>query len=614
MRLKILMIVLLPLTGLAQMENYWQQEVKYKMDITFDSDNHQFEGDQELTYFNNSPDTIRKVYYHLYFNAFQPGSMMDERQRSLPDPDKRIGERILNLKPDEYGYHRIDRLSQGETELAYFIEQTVLRAELAKPLPPGDSTVLKMKFHSQVPVQIRRSGRDNSEGIDYSMTQWYPKLAAYDPDGWHPDFYVAREFFADYGTFEVNIDIDADYVIGGTGVLSNEEEIWKAEEEDEDGNVYLELKKAEGKRRTWHFRAENVHDFAWAADPDYLRIRQQVSDSFEINHYFLKKYRKTWTRLPKFTAQFFELMNRHYGQYPYPQFSVIQGGDGGMEYPMCTMLKGTGNLKGLVGVTVHESAHNWYYAIFGTNESRYPWMDEGFTSFTEDEILKVMWRDSSENMHIQAYANYLFLVDKGEVEPLSTPADAYERNRTYGISAYSRGALFLNQLRYIIGEKDFNRGMLEYYERWKFKHPDPWDFIRVMEEVSDLELDWYLEYWVYTTKTIDYGIEGVEPEGLNTTRIKLKRYGEMPMPLEVRLKYTSGAEQTYFIPLSSMFGTKDSKWVTPAQPWPWTHPTYDLVITKPTDEIESITIDPKRFMCDVNLENNSWPSEEKQKE
>jgi hypothetical protein len=611
MQLKIWMLMLCPLLGMAQMENYWQQEVRYKMDITLNSENHQFVGDQELTYFNNSPDTIHKVYYHLYFNAFQPGSMMDQRQRSLPDPDKRIGERILNLKPEEYGYHRIQRLSQGERELAYVIEQTVLKAELAEPIAPGDSTLLNMKFESQVPIQIRRSGRNNTEGIDYTMTQWFPKLAAYDSDGWHPDFYIAREFYADYGTFEVNIDIDADYVIAGTGILLNEEEIWHPGKEDKDGNAYWEMKKPKGKRRTWHFRAENVHDFAWAADPEYLRIRQKVSDTFELNHYFLRPYEKTWTRLPKFTAQFFELMNRQYGTYPYPQFSVIQGGDGGMEYPMCTMLKGTGNLKGLVGVTVHEAAHNWYYAIFGTNESRYPWMDEGFTSFTEEEILKIMWRDSTQNSHIQAYAKYLFLVNLGGVEPLSTPADSYERNRTYKISAYSRGALFLNQLRYIMGEKDFNRGMLEYYKRWKFKHPDPWDFIRLMEEVSDLELDWYLEYWVYTSKTIDYGIEGLEPEGFNSTRIQLKRYGEMPMPLEVRLKYTSGGEQTYFIPLSSMFGSKDSKWVTSARPWPWTHPTYDLVITKPMDQIELIEIDPNRFMSDVNLENNRWPGEEK---
>lgn len=580
------------------------------MDVVFNTQEHRFYGVQELVYFNNSPDTITKVFYHLYFNAFQPGSMMDRRAQDLPDPDKRIGDRIASLSPDEIGYHRIKRLSQYEKELSYVIDQTVLLAQLAQPLAPGDSTVLRMNFESQIPVQIRRSGRNNAEGIDYTMTQWYPKLAAYDKDGWHPDFYIAREFFADFGTFEVNIDTDADQVIAATGVLTNEEEIWKKGKEVV-GNRYWELKKIDSPRRTWKFKAVNVIDFAWSSDPDYLRIKQQVNEDFELNHYFLKKYRKTWSRLPKYTAQFFQLMNRHYGKYPYPQFSVIQGGDGGMEYPMCTMLKGTGKIKGLVGVTVHESAHNWYYAVLASNESRYPWMDEGFTTFTEDEILKKMSGDTTVNAHIQSYANYLFLVDKGELEPLITPADHFARNRTYSISAYSRGALFLNQLRYIIGERDFNAGMLEYYDTWKLKHPDPWDFIRVMEKVSGLELDWYIEYWLYTTKTIDYGIADVQVEGTSSTKVTLEKPGDMPMPVEVRFTFANGSQRTYFIPVSSMFGTKESPNVKPVtNSWPWTNRTYELTITSRMKDIVAIEIDPDRFTCDVNLENNSWPPKE----
>lgn len=602
-----LALLLLPFLLPAQ-TSYWQQEVRYRMDINFNSDKHQFEGFQELTYINNSPDTIDKVYYHLYFNAFQPGSMMDERSRSIADPDKRIGSRIADLKQDEQGYQRIRRLAQGDQELAVYLEQTVLKAELAKPLAPGDTTILNMSFEGQVPVQIRRSGRNNAEGIDYTMTQWYPKLAVYDEDGWHPNFYVAREFYGEYGSFEVNIEMDAEYVIAATGTLTNDAEIWQPSGGEES---FWDLKPTDSKRRTWHFSAEQVHDFAWAADPEYLRIREQVSDELELNYYFLKKYRENWSRLPKFTTQFFELMSEQFGEYPYPQFSVIQGGDGGMEYPMCTMLKGTGNLKGLVGVTVHEAAHNWFYGVLGSNEYRFPWMDEGFTSFAEEEVLKTMWMDSTKNPHVQAYANYLFLVKEGQMEPLSTPGDLYTRNRTYSISAYSRGELFLSQLKYIIGEKSFNQGMLTYFDRWKFKHPDPWDFIKVMEDVSGLELDWYLEYWVYTTKTIDYAVLEVDIEGRQSTRVRLQKIGEMAMPLQLLVKKKSGAEMTYFIPVSAMFGYPESKWITPAPAWPWTHSDYDLIIPGPPDEIESIQIDPFRFMCDTDLSNNRWPAKEK---
>ena len=604
------LLLIVPAFGVAQISGYWQQEVKYKMNIEFESSAHQFTGDQQLVYINHSPDTIRKVYYHLYYNAFRPGSMMDERSRDLPDPDKRVGSRIEALKADEQGYQRIKRLNQNGRALAFEIEQTVLRAELAEALAPGDSTLLELQFEAQVPVQIRRTGRNNAEGIDYTMTQWYPKLAAYDNDGWHPDFYVAREFFADFGSFEVNISIDADMVLASTGTLTNEEEIWKKGKEKE-GNQYWELKKTKQDKRVWKFKAEQVHDFAWSADPEYLRIRQQVSDKLELNHYFLKKYSKTWSRLPKYTAQFFGLMNKQFGKYPYPQFSVIQGGDGGMEYPMCTMLKGTGNIKGLVGVMVHESAHNWYYAVLASNESRYPWMDEGFTTFAEEEILKKMSGDSTVNMHIQAYANYLFLVEQGEIEPLSTPADHFERNRTYSISAYSRGDLFLNQLRYIIGDEDFNEAMLAYYDLWKLKHPDPWDFIRVMEHVSGLELDWYVEHWVYTTKTIDYGITELRPEGRMSTIIVLEKHGEMPMPVELKVTFTTGNSQTYFIPTSSMFGSRNDDDVTRVpKPWPWTHRRYELQVNFPMSQIAKIQIDPNKFSCDVNLSNNNWPQEQ----
>ncbi|MDZ7845564.1 MAG: M1 family aminopeptidase [Owenweeksia sp.] len=269
---------------------------------------------------------------------------------------------------------------------------------------------------------------------------------------------------------------------------------------------YLAGKK---ERRTWRFKANNVHDFAWAADPDYTRIQTFGPDSLELNFYFLSKYKKTWRQLPAATGQFFSLMNEQFGRYPYAQFSVIQGGDGGMEYPMCTMLKGTGKLKGLIGVMAHESAHSWFYGMLATNENQYPWMDEGFTSFAEDEVLNKMSDNPVANAHLSAYSTYLFMVEKDEVVPMTTPSDYFSRNRSYGISSYYRGALFLNQLRYIIGEKDFNAGMKSYYRKWRFKHPEPHDFLRVMEVQSGLQLDWYLNFWVNTTKEIDYAIQGV---------------------------------------------------------------------------------------------------------
>ncbi len=605
--MKKFLFALLPLFSFAQsMPNYWQQEVKYQMDIDFDSDKHQFTGVQKLTYTNNSPDTLKQVFYHLFFNAFQPGSMMDERSRAIADPDKRIGTRVSGLNNKEIGYHKINSLTQNGKVVSFEVRQTLLQVLLVDPILPGQKAEFEMKFNSQVPVQIRRSGRDNAEGIDYTMTQWYPKMAEYDENGWHADPYVAREFYGVFGTFDVNINIDYQYKIGGTGVHLTEEANWEVVNVEEGLKTY-KLQKSKKGKRTWSFHAENVHDFAWAADKDYIRTSYPGPDGLELNFFYLKGQDSTWSRLPKYTAQFFKLMNKQFGKYAYPQFSVIQGGDGGMEYPMCTMLKGTGKINGLVGVMVHESAHNWYYGMLASNETQYPWMDEGFTSFAEEEILNQMSLAPQENAHKGAYRGHAYLFLKGNPEPLSTPGDYFSINQTYGISSYSRGELFLSQLRYILGKEDFDKGMLVYFNKWRFKHPDPWDFIKVMEDVSGIQLDWYLNFWMNTTKGIDYAIKDVQAHSRGATLLILERIGEMPMPLRISIKTKDGLERKYYVPLASMMGAPDEDGVQLLEPWPWTHPVKELALEVPFKDVISITIDPIEEMADLRRDNNIYP-------
>lgn len=607
--MKKLIWAILPLSLSAQTENYWQQEVDYTINVDMDVKSHRFTGDQQLIYTNNSPDTLREVFYHLYFNAFQPGSMMDVRSQNLPDPDRRVGNRISKLDEDEVGYHNILSLKQDGQPAAYQVHQTVLQVKLPRPIPPQGKSTFDMTFNSQVPVQIRRSGRDNEEGIDYTMTQWYPKMAAYDEDGWHPDTYVAREFYAPFGRFAVNITINSEQKLGGTGTLKNPELYWqKGEEVSENLHRYNYLEVEEDKR-TWRFEAENVHDFAWAADDAYIRTATTAMDSLELNFYYLEDNAENWELLPTFTRLFFERMSARFGKYPYPQFSVIQGGDGGMEYPMCTMVKGTGDINGMIGLMVHESAHSWYYGVLASNENQYPWMDEGFTSYAEDEIINSMVQEPALNPHDRAYQRSASLLTSGEAEPLSTPADYYTKNRHYSINAYSRGAVFLAQLSYIIGQETFDRGMLRYFETWKFKHPDPHDFIRVMEEESGMQLDWYLNFWVNTTKFIDYGFREINAEG-KQTEVVLENLGTMPMPVRLQVKTRDGQELEFYIPLVSTFGAPEKPAVLPE--WPWTHPDYTLVLPLEFKNIESMTIDPLGFMADVNRTNNVYPREEGQ--
>ncbi len=587
----------------CQENQYWQQYVSYDMDIDMDVNTHRFKGKQTLFYVNNSPDTLYKVFYHLYFNAFQPGSEMDVRSRSLPDPDKRVGDRISKLTPDQIGYHKIMKLLQNDQVTNYKVQGTILEVSLSRPILPGEKTKFYMEFESQIPIQIRRSGRNSLDGIDYSMSQWYPKICAYDIDGWHANPYVGREFYGVFGEYNVRINIDSRYVLGGTGELQNSDEVGQVQSG-------LSIFSKSSAKTTWHFYASMVHDFMWAADPDYVVEQVQVPDGPMLNFlYQPDSMQVNWKKLQPMMVQFFQLMNKKFGKYPYNTFSFIQGGDGGMEYPMATLITSRGSFEGLVGVSVHEAAHNWYYGILATNESKYPWMDEGFTTYAEDYILNELFNEKNPFPFEGNYKPYLLLFTSADKEPLSTHADFYKKNRTYGISSYSAGAVFLSQLSYIIGQDAFDKGMLRYFNEWKFKHPRPEDFIRIMEKVSGVELDWYLEQFVYSLNTIDYGIQSVSKNEKQTV-VTLDRLGDFPMPLDVIVELNNGDKIYHYIPLDLMRGEKKEKLnekdLVIQSDWPWVNKTYTFNIDQKFNSIKSISINPDKRMADINRENNQW--------
>lgn len=581
---------------------YWQQEVDYEMDVYMDVETFRYSGTQQLTYTNHSPDTLSQVFYHLYFNAFQPGSDMDIRSRTIKDPDPRVGDRISKLKDDEIGFLHVKKLSQDGLVVNYTEEETILVVELPSLLLPGDSTVLDMVFEGQVPVQIRRSGRNNKEGVDLSMTQWYPKLVEYDKDGWHPNPYVGREFHGVWGDFDVSITIDSNYIIGGTGYLNNPEEI---------GHGYAEnIKKLNSKTLTWHFIAPMVHDFAWAADPDFIHDMILGPNDVELHFFYLNNpdILENWKQLQEDTAKMLVFFNENIGEYPYKQYSVIQGGDGGMEYPMCTLITGVRDYKSLFGVTTHELAHSWFHHLLGTNEAKYAWMDEGFTSFydmlCESAIL------GTEGLYSSLYNRYYQLVSSGVEEPLTTHADRFQYNYAYGVASYSKGAVFLAQLGYIIGEDNLRKTIKRYYEVFKFSHPTPNDFKRIAEKVSGMQLEWYLNDWVRTTNTIDYGIQQIEDKD-QKTNITLERIGNLPMPVEVYVEAIDGSIYYYYIPLRMMRGEKsflDKKVITLSD-WSWANPTYQFEIESPLVEIKLIQLNPTGLKADVNPNNDIYSIE-----
>ena len=600
-----LYFLLLCHVSFAQHSTYWQQHVDYTMDIDMDVEKFQFKGYQKLLYTNNSPDILNVVYYHLQLNAFQPGSDMDIRLQNIPDPDRRMvnnlgtkenpvyQSRIAELKPNEIGYQKVISLSQNGKKVDYEVIGTILKVVLNEPIKPGDKATFEMEFEAQVPLQIRRNGRNNREGVALSMAQWYPKLAEYDDEGWHISQYIAREFYGVWGNYDVTIHIDKNYVVGGTGYLQNPQEVGHGYE---DKNIALKLPNSH--KLTWHFKAPNVHDFSWAADPEYLHDMILGENGVEL-HFFYKNNPETnenWKKLQPKTAELLAYYNKYLGEYPYKQYSVIQAGDGGMEYAMCTFITGGRNLGSLIGVTAHEFAHTWFQFLLATNELKHGWMDEGFTSYissmAENEILD----QKLENPNEGSYNGYYRLVASGVEQPQSLHADMFDYNFAYSNAAYSKGAVFLAQLGYIIGEENLSETLKTYYADYKFKHPKPNDIKRTAEKVSGLQLDWYLNLWTQTTNTIDYGIKDIRDK-----TIRLEKIGTMPMPLDILVTYTDGKKELFNIPLQEMMGHKPTK-ATILPSWPWVNPSYSFQTKK---QVKSVEIDPENRMADIDKTNNN---------
>jgi hypothetical protein len=593
-----------------------------------------FTGTQKLEYTNNSPDKLDRVFYHLYWNAFQPNSSMDVRSRELgkilingrPDWDTRVRDRILNLKDDEIGYQKIISLKMNGVLQPFKYHETILEVNLTKPILPLSKVIFEMEFEAQVPLQVRRSGRDNpGTGVRYSMSQWYPKLCEYDYEGWHPTPYVAREFYGVWGDFDVTINIDKTYKLAGTGILQNAADIgWGYDKPGSD------LKTITTQKRIWHFVGKNVHDFVWAADPDYKHLVRKVEGGPTLNIVYKNKPNdrrndSLWEIVGNAAVQVLPFIESTFGKYAYPQYSFIQGGDGGMEYPMATLITGPS-----LRTVFHEWMHSWYQAMLGTNESLYPWMDEGFASYGEELVLKYYNKKSgieeyrnalkanpdNPNLkemvpslpedHAGAYFSYFTLVKSGLQEPLTTHADHYNTNFTYSVSSYSKGEMFLSLLGYIVGEETRDKILLEYYRLWKFKHPNATDFINVAQDVSGMQLDWFKEYWINTTKTIDYGIDSLWEEN-GVSKIRLKRVGQMPMPIDLTLRFKDSTEEDHYIPLNLMFGEKPAeKKSAPIvhEEWRWTHPTYIVEFKRKLTDLREVEIDPTKRLADVDRKNN----------
>ena len=592
----------------SQQNAYYQQSAKYKMDIDIDAQNFTYQGNQTLTYINNSPDELKVVYFHLYWNAFKPNSMMDQRVQSQgKNGDSRLQtngvSRLASIPKEEEGAQNIHWIKQNGKALKFEIQETIMKVELNTPIKPNSSTTFTMEWDAVIPQQIRRSGRNNREGIDMSMTQWYPKIAEYDYDGWATFDYIGREFHAPFADFEVNIKIDKDYIIGAGGTLENPLEV-KGYDQNAD------IKSDSKNKATWKWTAKNILYFAFAADRDYTVETFTILDGPKI-YYVYQKSEKTqlWEESKPYVTKFFQLMNATLGRYAYPSYAFIQGGDGGMEYGMCTLMLGEGRtLEGLVGLMVHEGGHSWNQQMLAYNESVRPWMDEGFTSYYDDLIMHQLFppKEPVANPFVNSIKSYVNFTKTGKEEPAVWLADHHDGGNAYSIASYVKGEVFLVQLGYIVGEQNLSLIMKEFFNQWKMKHPTERDFLHIAQKTSGMDLKWFQHYWINTTKTIDYAIKNVKYEA-NSTTITLENKGSIPMPIDFSILTKDKKVVNYQIPMSMthVWKTKDIYGdFNTLDYWKWTQKEYTFTIPYNKSQISALGIDFSQRLADVNPEDN----------
>ena len=607
-------IICLSLMFSAQKGAYYQQSVKYKMDIDVNAQNYTYYGKQTIDYTNNSPDELKVVYFHLYWNAFKPNSMMDQRVKNqglnadgrlmVKENGKPIS-RLASIPEDKEGSQKIHWIKQKGKNLKYEIQETIMKVYLNEPLKPNSSTSFTMEWEAVIPQQIRRAGRNNREGIEMSMSQWYPKIAEYDYDGWATFDYIGREFHAPFADFDINIHIDKDYIIGAGGTLQNPNEV-------KGYSNTAQVKVNKDDKATWRWKAQNILDFAWAADPDYLVEEMTVVDGPKL-YFVYQKNEKThfWEQAKPLAEKFFQIMNAHFGRYKYPSYSFIQGGDGGMEYGMCTLILGEHKtLQGLVGLMAHEGAHSWYQQMLATNESVAPWLDEGFTSYAEDFAMYKLFPPATPepNPFTSAVNNYVNFTKRKIEEPAHWLADHHDNATAYSFSFYVKGQLFLVELGYIVGEETLSKILKNYYNEWAMKHPTGRDFLHIAQKTSGMDLKWFYHYWVNTTKTIDYAIKEVK-HGDGFTIVTLSNEGEVPMPIDFSVLTKDNKIINYHIPLNMMREPKKSDFFgkfSTLNYWNWTAPTYTFTIPYGKEKLQAMGIDFTQRLADVNPQNNTW--------
>ena len=580
---------------------YWQQRADYTLQATLDTATNVLRGSGRIYYVNHSPETLSAVWVQLDQNLFAPGSVSGMLNQP---PLLFAGGVVFDFSGKGFvGGVTVDRFAVGTQQLKTKVFGTMMRVELARPLGPDLSVTFDIAWHFRVPPYgAGRMGRVGSRF--YELGQWYPRMAVYDDvHGWNTLPYLgAGEFYLEYGDFDVSLTVPAGFQIAATGMLANPTVIRTAQERarlakafENPGQVASVITRAEAVAnatrkvpgtRTWRFTASGVRDFAWAAGAD-LRWDASTWDGILVQTFYHADA-TPWEEANTMVRFALRHFSGALGQYPWPQVSAIEGLIEGMEYPMVIFCPSLQKREDQYWVLMHELGHQWFPMQVGSDERRYPWMDEGFNTFADYDAAEAFFKGSAyaDTVRRELLSAYTATAIPGSEQPMITKPD--EVRQLYW-TAYQKPALMLTILREsVLGRDEFDRAFREYARRWKGKHPQPGDFLRTMSNETGRDLDWFWRGWIYTTARLDQAIDSVRA-GRDSTFLYLSNRGQMVLPVTVELRYDDGTTETRNLPvelwdLGSRF-------------------TYRMATTK---KLAGVVIDPRRFYPDIDRDNNAW--------
>lgn len=608
----------------AAADDYFQQRVNYNIKVELDPETGRLSGTEALCYFNNSPDTLHEIYFHLYYNAFQPASYLDRYEQKFGDYS------IASTPDKDIGFVRMDFLKNDGFEIKNVtIDNTILGVPLLYPLWPGDSTYFYIEFTSQIPVEGYRAARGKGR---FDVAQWYPKPAVYDKFGWHIEQHLGiGEFYGEYGDFDVEITLPDSFVVAHCGTLLNEEEVFGGKLPVPDGDSVIidalrytnrgsiPISGKSGKPKTWKIKAGNIHDFAFCADPNFIIDICKYNNTI-IKSYYMPEVKRHWQgKAIEYTRSAIEFYSENYYHWPYKQYSTVNSEitSGGMEYPDLTMISGDYSAENpydheLEETVAHEVGHAWFYGILGFNETAEAFLDEGLTSFVTIKYMENKYGRFGNNFAYtdrwqkkllpngdyrnDTQSNYIKKAQTGTEDPMTTPADMFYDWASYYNTSYDKAASVYFMLQQVMGNEKFRRFTRVLFERWAFKHPYFSDLQNLAGEISGENLQWFFNQWFRTTWTLDYAIEQVQvnDDSLSgrsgySVGLLLKNKGRCVAPLDIAIYHHAAPADTIKIPV---------------EVWQKGVSEFDtsVFLASPPSKV---VIDPELVLADIDRLNNS---------